>query len=136
VIPGYDQRTDGGHMSRTAARFEVLDGWRGIAALMVAVFHFNALHPAYVLPFVHNSYLFVDFFFVLSGFVIAHAYRGRLNTVADAAVFAIRRFGRARLAVLVALGAGSAIVVVTLAKHGMDASMDLGLPRCTWRIYV
>ena len=76
------------------ARYDVLDGWRGVAALMVAIFHFDALHHGYSLPLVRNSYLFVDFFFVLSGFVIAHAYAGRLNSVEDAAVFAVRRFGR------------------------------------------
>ena len=79
---------------KTTVRFEVLDAWRGIAALLVAVFHFNALHHAAYMPFVRNSYLFVDFFFVLSGFVIAHAYADRLDTVSDAAVFTMRRFGR------------------------------------------
>ena len=54
-------------------RFDVLDGWRDVAALMVAVFHFNGLHHGFFVPFVANSYLFVDFFFVLSGFVITHA---------------------------------------------------------------
>ncbi len=42
----------------------------------------------------HNSYLFVDFFFVLSGFVIFHAYRNRIDDDIGALTFAIRRFGR------------------------------------------
>ena len=87
-------RALGAEIMKTPVRFEVLDALRGIAALLVAVFHFNALHHAALLPFVRNSYLFVDFFFVLSGFVIAHAYAGRLNSAADAAIFVVRRFGR------------------------------------------
>jgi peptidoglycan/LPS O-acetylase OafA/YrhL len=36
----------------------------------------------------------VDFFFVLSGFVITHSYADRLGTVGGVATFAIRRLGR------------------------------------------
>jgi len=75
-------------------RFPVLDGWRGLCALFVALFHFNALGHFYAVPFVRGSYLFVDFFFVLSGFVITHAYMRRLNSVADGRSFLIRRLGR------------------------------------------
>jgi peptidoglycan/LPS O-acetylase OafA/YrhL len=41
-----------------------------------------------------NSYLFVDFFFVLSGFVVCHAYRGRLDSPRKVGGFILRRFGR------------------------------------------
>ena len=44
--------------------------------------------------FVQHSYLFVDYFFVLSGFVIAHAYAGRLKTLRDGGRFMVRRLGR------------------------------------------
>ena len=44
--------------------------------------------------FIHHSYLFVDYFFVLSGFVIAHAYANRLQSGRDAGRFMVRRFGR------------------------------------------
>ena len=44
--------------------------------------------------FIQHSYLFVDYFFVLSGFVIAHAYANRLNSRRDAGRFMVRRFGR------------------------------------------
>lgn len=75
-------------------RFSVLDAWRGIAALMIALFRFDADGWFYGLGIVRNAYLFVDFFFVLSGFVIAYAYLGRLETRSDGANFVIRRFGR------------------------------------------
>src|SRR5690606_39856368 len=44
--------------------------------------------------FIQHSYLFVDYFFVLSGFVIAHAYAGRLATARDGRRFMVRRLGR------------------------------------------
>lgn len=75
-------------------RFPVLDGWRGLCALFVALFHFNALGHFYLVPFVRGSYLFVDFFFVLSGFVITHAYIGRLSSAPDGKNFLVRRLGR------------------------------------------
>jgi peptidoglycan/LPS O-acetylase OafA/YrhL len=75
-------------------RFNVLDSWRGIAALLVALFHLNVLSAVYSLDFIRNAYLFVDFFFVLSGFVITHTYGDRMATFDGVGVFALRRFGR------------------------------------------
>jgi peptidoglycan/LPS O-acetylase OafA/YrhL len=75
-------------------RFVVLDSWRGICAILVALFHFP-LHWHFMgSAFVRGSWLFVDFFFVLSGFVIAHAYAGKLSTRRDLMAFVIRRIGR------------------------------------------
>src|SRR5690349_5552566 len=58
-------------------RFEVLDIFRGIFSAMVVFFHMSAFANTPVINnhFVDNSDLFVDFFFVLSGFVIAYSYR-------------------------------------------------------------
>ncbi|MES3001687.1 MAG: acyltransferase [Pseudomonadota bacterium] len=56
------------------ARFEALDGWRGICACLVALFHFRANTPVSSWTLIQNAYLFVDFFFVLSGFVLASKY--------------------------------------------------------------
>jgi peptidoglycan/LPS O-acetylase OafA/YrhL len=75
-------------------RFRVLDAWRGIAALLVALFHLNLYSAVYALDFVRNAYLFVDFFFVLSGFVITHSYADRLRSPEGVGTFAARRFGR------------------------------------------
>jgi hypothetical protein len=49
-------------------RFLVLDGLRGIAALVIVVFHTGSSR------FIPGGYLAVDLFFCLSGFVLAHAY--------------------------------------------------------------
>jgi peptidoglycan/LPS O-acetylase OafA/YrhL len=74
--------------------FRVLDGWRGIAALLVAIFHLNIASAIYSLDFIRNAYLFVDFFFVLSGFVITHSCAERLGTPEGVGMFALRRLGR------------------------------------------
>ena len=55
--------------------FGTLDGLRGIAALAVAFRHIPDNAIGLLTP---ESYLAVDLFFVLSGFVLAHAYEARL----------------------------------------------------------
>lgn len=59
-------------------RYEILDGLRGVAALMVVFFHLFETYskgPAYQI--INHGYLAVDFFFVLSGFVMGYAYNDR-----------------------------------------------------------
>lgn len=75
-------------------RFEALDGWRGIAALAVAFYHVPIAHPLRALAGWKNWELFVDLFFVLSGFVIMHAWGKRLSGVEAGKEFIARRFWR------------------------------------------
>jgi peptidoglycan/LPS O-acetylase OafA/YrhL len=75
-------------------RYEALDSLRGIAALSVAVFHLQVASHIYFFTLTRHAYMFVDFFFVLSGFVISHAYASRLNSFDELVPFTIRRFGR------------------------------------------
>ena len=75
-------------------RFRALDGWRGVCALLVAAHHIEVHGFFYWQPLIRNAWLFVDFFFVLSGFVIAHAYGGHLEKGLEIKAFVIRRFGR------------------------------------------
>jgi len=90
-------------------RFVVLDSWRGIAACLVALYHLEAYSHVFEWPLVRNSYLMVDFFFVLSGFVIAANYQQRLLDGFGLGKFLLLRLGRlyplhfAMLAVGVAL---------------------------------
>ncbi len=59
-------------------RYEVLDGLRGIAAILVVCFHLFEGHAEnHFSQLFNHAYLAVDFFFVLSGFVIGYAYDGR-----------------------------------------------------------
>jgi peptidoglycan/LPS O-acetylase OafA/YrhL len=77
-----------------AERFHVLDSWRGICALLVALHHLRLDGYVYDVPAVRNAYLFVDFFFVLSGFVISHAYVNRVGSLNNVLIFIVRRCGR------------------------------------------
>lgn len=59
-------------------RYEILDGLRGVAAMLVVAYHLfeTYYHGAPEQP-INHGYLAVDFFFVLSGFVIGYAYDDR-----------------------------------------------------------
>lgn len=112
-------------------RFAVLDGWRGVCALVVALHHFHADGRFFHLSFVRGAWLFVDFFFVLSGFVIAHAYGRRLTGAVAVPAFVARRLGRlwplhaAVLAALVVLEAAKA-AAMALAGIGADNPLFAG----------
>jgi peptidoglycan/LPS O-acetylase OafA/YrhL len=65
-----------------------------VRGLCACLFHFRANGPIETADFVRGSWLFVDFFFVLSGFVIAANYRTRLITGGYLRSFFILRVGR------------------------------------------
>ncbi|MCE7059888.1 acyltransferase [Dyadobacter sp. CY343] len=76
-------------------RFEVLDIFRGLFASLVFLFH---LAPFAATPIINNSFIansdmFVDFFFVLSGFVIAYSYQA-ISSVSEVKLFLKKRFLR------------------------------------------
>ena len=60
-------------------RFEVLDSFRGLCALFVVVYHLHVSDSIAEIAFFRGSSIFVEFFFVLSGFVLAHGYAFREN---------------------------------------------------------
>lgn len=57
-------------------------GFEGVAAMMVIVFHcFETYIPLIGTQIINHGYLAVDFFFILSGFVIGYAYNDRWNSM-------------------------------------------------------
>lgn len=62
-------------------RFVVLDSFRGLSAICVVFFHMNILDTLTTFSFFRNSHIFVEFFFILSGFVLANGYgfRSEIN---------------------------------------------------------
>lgn len=59
-------------------RYEILDGLRGVAAMLVVAFHlFETYAHGQHTQIINHGYLAVDFFFALSGFVIGYAYDDR-----------------------------------------------------------
>ncbi len=59
--------------------YEILDGLRGVAAILVVAFHIFEAHSGgnRFIQIINHGYLAVDFFFLLSGFVVAYAYDDR-----------------------------------------------------------
>ncbi|WP_316858307.1 acyltransferase [uncultured Cohaesibacter sp.] len=130
-------------------RFDVLDSWRGICACMVALYHFRVVSHISDIGLINASYLFVDFFFVLSGFVIAANYQHRLADGFGAGRFLILRLGRiyplhfAMMLPFLAIdavkdGVGSqfwqALTTNVLLIHGFGVNLGLWLNFPSWSI--
>jgi peptidoglycan/LPS O-acetylase OafA/YrhL len=98
-VPAAFDRTSSGK-----EHFEVLDGLRGSAAFLIVVFHVFNYTFFFRGPFalVHHAYLAVDFFFALSGFVVAYAYDDRWTKMSIVQFFRTRLI---RLHPLVLVGA-------------------------------
>jgi len=75
------------------SRWMALDAMRGLAALLVVLYHLRWEWHGYGLVPVRHGFYAVDFFFVLSGFVMAATY-GTMRTPTDLLRFTIKRAGR------------------------------------------
>jgi peptidoglycan/LPS O-acetylase OafA/YrhL len=99
--------------------FLALDGLRGVAAVFVAMRHTAFFHNVGI----HGGFMAVDLFFVLSGFVIAHAYEQRLAAGMAPGRFLLMRY--LRLWPVYALGA--VIGLVAAAMHALPGHDNLTL---------
>jgi peptidoglycan/LPS O-acetylase OafA/YrhL len=95
--------------AQSGQRFAVLDGLRGVAALIVVIYHFQTSIPALQFTFGGQphmlfslGWLSVDFFFMLSGFVICHTYQSRFERGLGIGEFIVRRL--MRLYPMIAIG--------------------------------
>jgi len=97
-----------------STRIVALDSFRGIFAIMIVFLHSNFEGTLFYSPFIRHSYIFVDFFFVLSGFVISMTYLDRIKEPKSLFDFFARRLGR-----LWPLSAAMAIAMfsLTVAKY-------------------
>ena len=90
-------------------RYEILDGLRGVAALMVVLFHiFETYSKGPQYQIINHGYLAVDFFFVLSGFVIGYAYDDRWDRMTTWGFFK-RRLTRLHPMVIAGTVVGAAL---------------------------
>ena len=66
-------------LPNSKSHYEILDGLRGVAAIMVVIFHVLEAFAGGIRfdLIINHGYLAVDFFFLLSGFVVAYAYDDR-----------------------------------------------------------
>lgn len=97
-------------------RFITLDGLRGVAAVIVLIYHRRFWIPQHA---EWHGYLAVDFFFLLSGFVIAHAYERRLASGALAGrAFVIARIVRLYPMIVLGALAGTAVTILEGVSKG------------------
>jgi peptidoglycan/LPS O-acetylase OafA/YrhL len=101
----------------THDQLPTLNALRGIAALMVCTMHFSDVFQPQVgewlrqhTSLLDNSYLWVDFFFLLSGFVLTHVYHQHFATGVQRPVLA--RYMWARFARIYPLHAAMLLVLV------------------------
>jgi peptidoglycan/LPS O-acetylase OafA/YrhL len=75
-------------------RIRTLDGFRGIFALMIILDHAN--NNSFITKnfIVRNSDYFVDYFFVLSGFVISYNYTSKIKSFSSYKYFIKKRLIR------------------------------------------
>ncbi len=101
-------------VERPHGRFTTLDGMRGVAALVVVWFHMSGFHWATSAPL---GYLAVDMFFMLSGFVIAHANDRRFEAGFGIREFLLRRVIRLYPMYVLGLLLGLATFQILHGKH-------------------
>ena len=93
--------------SDSKPHYALLDGLRGVAALLVVWYHvfegFQFASNKPIIDFINHGYLAVDFFFILSGFVIGYAYDDRWGKSLTMGGFFRRRL--IRLHPMVVMGA-------------------------------
>lgn len=78
-------------------RYEILDGLRGVAAAIVLLYHhFEVNGLGLTSSPINHGYLAVDFFFILSGYVVGYAYDDRWNRMSTWTFFK-RRLVRLKL---------------------------------------
>lgn len=111
--------------------FLTLDGLRGVAALAILVFHRRWLIPGGHWVHLEHAPLAVDLFFMLSGFVIAHAYERKLREGMSLAEFV--RVRTVRLYPLLLLGGvlgllSAAIAHLPVSAFGAAAFSALAIP--------
>lgn len=91
----------------TKPHYQVLDGLRGVAAIIVVWFHLCEPHAtSHLTQWINHGYLAVDFFFLLSGYVIGYAYDDRWDKL-TIGTFLRRRFERLQPLVILGMTLGA-----------------------------
>lgn len=110
------QNTPSAAFADTKPHYEILDGLRGVAALLVIMYHvcegYAFASGAATIDSINHGYLAVDFFFMLSGFVIGYAYDDRWGKGLTTGNYFKRRL--IRLHPMVIMGAAIGLVFYLL----------------------
>lgn len=112
-------------------RYELLDGLRGVAAMLVIWYHFfEGFATSPTDQMMNHGYLAVDFFFVLSGFVLGYAYDDRWKNGLTVRRFLLRRVIRLQPLVVLAviIGAVAYILQGSVKWDGTPVPLSTLLP--------
>jgi peptidoglycan/LPS O-acetylase OafA/YrhL len=95
-MENHKQTVKSAYFADTKPHYELLDGLRGVAALLVVIYHIfeglafaeatDGVGSGLITTFNHG-HIAVDFFFILSGFVISYAYDDRWNKMTPGGFF-------------------------------------------------
>lgn len=97
----------------TRPRLALLDGLRGVAALFVIIYHFGeAFATSPETQWLNHGYLAVDFFFILSGFVLGYAYDSRWAKGLTSRKFILLRIIRLHPMVVLAVLLGGVAYII------------------------
>lgn len=113
--------------SQSPVYFGSLDGFRGLLALFVAIYH--TYWPSYIngSAFLENGPVIIDLFFVFSGFLLFTLYAGNIRSDVDAAKFIKKRFARLYPLHLFTLVLFVAFACFRILMHGLGyATQDPG----------
>ena len=109
--------------------FPILDGLRGTAAILVVIFHLlEAYFPVMANHPMHHGYMAVDFFYLLSGFVVGYAYDDRWGKMKLLDFIKIRLI---RLHPLVILGVAIGAICFWLDPY-TDGASHVSLFKLIW----
>lgn len=114
-------------------RYEILDGLRGVAAIVVVLYHLMECYPGNIISiYFAHGYLAVDFFFALSGFVLGYAYDDRWQTRQNKNGMTLWHFFKRRLIRLHPMVIFGAIVGVCMFYYTGDIELFGKVNETVW----
>jgi len=116
------------NINRPQTKIEELESIRGIAALLVVLYHIPLYNQILDIGVIRKGTLMVDLFFVLSGFVICNAYADKIRSTKDLLRFQFLRFGRLYPIHILFL---MAFVLIELAKYVAASKLGISSPNNT-----
>lgn len=113
-----------------------LEGWRGVVSVFVVLFHFYGFFSP--TQFASYGYLGVDFFFILSGFIISRQYEASiaLHTISFPK-FCIKRLARLYPLYIFSIGLFVYINATVLIPKHFNNAIAFGMgPTYSWRLFL
>ena len=114
-------------------RYEILDGLRGIAAIVVVFYHLMECYPKNIISsYFAHGYLAVEFFFALSGFVLGYAYDNRWQTRQNKTGMTLWHFFKRRLVRLHPMVILGALIGICLFYYSGDIELFGKVDEAVW----